>query len=280
MSLLQLNDSRQAIRLFAAHHRISVPEYYIDLFLIDHGQSNTFNSIQDLLKVYGFKNMLIENTFDDIDELPLPAFIQSKAGFFYLLNDGKNEDQLNLNGQACQTDYLIDNFLPYLLLAEQDLEPVTLDFVDNPVSSTFWKIIFVVAVVALICSMSSGWMATISFLGILTCLLAYGRDLFQNYSDSFFKYVCVESKFTSCEKENSINSKIMPIAGLLFFNFTFLSSITLVNINSILMYTVPIGIMALMYSIYFQFKNKKLCTLCFAIMLFYLMIIFNSFRTW
>jgi len=229
--------------------------------------------------MYGFKHLLINNPLNDISEVPLPAIIQSKTGFFYLLNDSSNESLYKINDKEYDEAYLIDNFIPYLLLSEQAFKKVNLDFVAHPFASAKSKLILLFGIVFLIIALINGLISLLAFIGIVVSLLAYSKDLIESYTNNFSKYICIESKFTSCNKENSINKVFMPILGLAFFNFIFLFSIIKIPFESIVLYTFPIGACVLAYSIYIQAKNKKICQLCFAIILTYLIITLHLYKS-
>lgn len=216
--------------------------------------------------------MLISYSFDDIRELPLPVFVQSNTGFFYLLDLNQTSDCLLVNNKEISQADFIEKFKPLFLLSERIGKKRTLNFMKHPFSTKLFQATAIVFALVLFLSLFLNVTSFLALLGIGICLLAFAKDLVDGFDQGLLKFVCTENKLMSCQKDNSMNSIVMPVMGLSFFSFVFLCQLVNEDLRPLVVGSFFFGLLVIGYSLVTQFRYGKLCQLCLIIISIYLLL--------
>ncbi len=249
-----------------------------------HKHSNPFISIEKILNEYFIENMVVKISAKELKEITTPALTIINENELVLLKKIEEDKITYIDTNNRIKVEVLNEFLKkwktLTLLIGTDDTGFESGYINNIYKEKFEKLSkrkgvllvtgTIIFGIVLTCFSSFNLIILSKILGLITSVLLIRSS--NGYESSLIKSVCESSSITSCT--GVLNSKSSQLLGvklvdIVFFYFSLTSIIILIgsilNDTFFIALTRFLNLLAIpltLYSIFYQFKLKKLCVLC------------------
>lgn len=266
-------QSTNAVIDFCQAMSLKVNKGLINLFLFSHNNGHSFKSIEDLLKLYGYKTYIINFPVQQIQEIPSHALMLSHDGFFHFMHKmGEGDFAVAYYGENIKdVDRLEGLFQDRFLICEKAQDSSLPGFLDFSNEKRLLSIVIIgVALTFLISMLSLDFFLALSLIGFFLSVIGLFQEHLKQFAKNIVRAVCAEGKYFSCDKKENRLNVAMPILGIFYFWSITNAYFWGLEIERIIWFGLPAGLLVILASLFVQIRNKKMCSLCLILIFIYL----------